>query len=165
MITNVELAKELASIKEQMGVIIKHRACIPIDTGERQYIFKTLIETLKVRYNMEESDFDSAMVLRMVIEASVNPNSERLAGWKRAVEDDWNRALAAKFPRQIISHDPATEGPKQEYKRSHGPEYVDEDPRLKNEKLIDRSIFDGLPEVDDPVDEDFMKQLEGNDER
>lgn len=163
MITNVELAKELASLKEQMGTVIKNRACIPIDTGERQYIFKTLIETLKIRYNMVESDFDSAMILRMVQEASVNPNSERLAGWKRAVEDDWNRALASKFPRQIINHDPSTEAPKQEYRRS-GPEYVDEDPRLHTEKPIDRSIFEGLPAVVDPVDEDFLRQLEGKDE-
>ena len=164
MISDVELAKELASLKEQMGTVIKNRACIPIDSGERQYIFKTLIETLKIRYNMVESDFDSAMILRMVQEASVNPNSDKLRGWKQAVADDWFRALASKFPRQIIAHDPSTEFPKQEYKRSSGPEYVDEDPRLKNEKPIDRSIFEGLPEVIDPVDEDFMKQLEGTDE-
>lgn len=163
MITNVELAKELASLKEQMGVVIKNRACIPIDSGERQYIFKTLIESLKIRYKMVESDFDSAMILRMVQEASVNPNSDKLQGWKRAVEDDWNRALAAKFPRQFTAHDPSTEAPKQEYKRS-GPEYVDEDPRVKNEKIIDRSIFEGLPPVVDPTDEDFLKQLEGKDE-
>lgn len=164
MITDGELAKELISLREQLGTEINNRRVVPIHSGERQYIFKTFIETLKIRYSMDESDFDSPMVLRMVQEASTNPNSDKLRAWKEAVKDDWNRALAAKFPREIIAHDPSTEAPKQEYRRSSGPEYVNEDPRLNNEKPIDRSIFEGLPEVVDPIDEDFMKQLEGTDE-
>lgn len=38
-------------------------------------------------------------------------------------------------------------------------EYAQVDPRLLKDNPIDRSIFEGLPPVNDPVDEEFMKLL------
>lgn len=159
MITEAELAREIANIKEQMGTVINHRACMPVDSGERQYIFKTLIETLKVRYGMSEEDFSGPMIVRVIQDGSVNPKSEKLNGWKNAVRDDWNRAIAAKFPREIIAHDPSTEVPKQKYERKQEYEQVDEDPRIAKENLIDPAIFEGMPPVVDPDDEEFLKML------
>jgi len=166
-ITESQLAKEIASLKELLGDVRNSRRVIPIDSGIRQDIFKTLIETLKVRYDLEEDDFDGPIFLRLILETSVNPNSERKEGWKRAVTDDWRRALASKFPRELIMHDPSTET-KVERKTTDRQEttyskteYVNEDPRLQNENPIDRSIFEGLPPVVRIVDEEFEKLLEG----
>lgn len=153
MLTETELARLIVSWKNQMGEEIRGRMCVPIE-GRRE-MYKHLIKTLIELHGYAQEDFEGK-TYRMVLDASVNPNSERLEGWRKAVTADWNNALDSFFPQQLLQHDSSAEPKRKTVEKT---EYVNEDPRLEKDNPIDPSIFAGLPPVNDPVDEEFMKML------
>lgn len=154
MLTETEFARLLVSWKNQYGKEIKDRFCVPVERTSRMDMYKTLIKTLIELHGYTQSDFEGK-TYRMVMEASIAANSDKKDVWRMSATADWNDALDVFFPSQLLQHDKATEP-----ERKPRYEQVDEDPRLKNENLVDPSIVAGLPPVVDPVDEDFLKQLE-----
>lgn len=158
MLTETELSRLLVSWKNQYGKEIKDRFHVPVERSARLDMYKTLIKTLIELHGYKQEDFEGK-TYRMVMEASIAPNSDKKDTWRLSATSDWNDALDVFFPSQLLAHDSSSEP-----ERPKRPEYstpVDIDPRLANEKLIDRSIFEGLPPVNDPTDEDFLKLLEG----
>jgi hypothetical protein len=100
------------------------------------------------------------------MEASINPNSERKDKWREAATADWNDALDSFFPQKIIFHTPNPET--SEYERpvsgrggkTSVPEHVDE---IAPEDLLDKSkIESGIAAPDYAIDEEFLKQLQGD---
>lgn len=157
MLTETELARLLVSWKNQYGKEIKDRYHVPVERSARLDMYKTLIKTLIELHGYEQSDFEGK-TYRMVMEASIAANSDKKENWRMSATGDWNDALDVFFPSKLLAHDSSTE-PERAKREYSTP--VDEDPRLANEKLIDTSIFEGLPAVNDPTDEDFLKVLEG----
>ena len=162
MLTETELARLLVSWKNQYGKEIKDRYYVPVERSSRLDMYKTLIKTLIELHGYTQPDFEGK-TYRMVMDASIAANSDKKDSWRMSATSDWNDALDVFFPSQLLAHDSSTE-PERATKNYGNSAPVDEDPRLANEKPIDTSIFEGLPPVIDPVDEEFMKLLEGKDE-
>lgn len=165
MLGEGELAKLLVSWKNQLGEEIKGRFCVPIDRQLRIDMFKHLIETLIRLHSYEQDDFEGN-TYRRIMEASINPNSERKDKWREAATADWNDALDSFFPQKIIFHTPKPET--SEYERpvsgrggkTSVPEHVDE---IAPEDLLDKSkIESGIAAPDYAIDEEFLKQLQGD---
>lgn len=157
MLNETELNRLIVSWKNQMGEEIRGRMCVPIDKGLRTEMYKNLIKTLIEIHNYTQEDFEGN-TYRRVMEASVNPNSERKEGWRKAATSDWNDALDVFYPQELLQHDSSTEP---ERKKSTRPEYVPDDEPVELKNPSDPSIYRDLPEVIHVPDEEFLKQLEG----
>lgn len=157
MLTETELARLITSWKNQCGEEIKGRMCVSIEG--RTEMYKTLIKTLIELHQYTQEDLEGK-TYRMVMDASVNPNSERKEGWRKAATADWNDAVDFFFPQKLLMHDVSTEPERPKRSRTEKVEYSAEDPRLAKDNPVDRTIFEGLPAVNDPVDEEFMKLLQ-----
>jgi hypothetical protein len=157
MLTETELNRLIVSWKNQMGEEIKGRMCVPIEG--RTEMYKNLIKTLIELHGYTQEDLEGK-TYRTVMEASINPNSERKEGWRKAATADWNNAVDSFFPQKLLEHDSSSEPerPKRGYSR---PAYTPQDEPVELEKPIDRTIFSELPKVTHVIDEDFLKQLEG----
>lgn len=247
MLTDTELAKLIVSWKSQTGTEIRGRMCVPVDSALRINMYKDLIETLIVNHGYAEDDLMSTMTKRMVIEASLNPNSPGKKTWETMATADWEQSVADRFPVQVLTHNPDSvdtsrrkenvlppvkQAPVEEVKedtsnepfalskeefdylaerigsdfdrsfiadmtvtllrdltkkqsdrltkirsrieilnsapekkkKKSGPEPISseaEDPRLLRDNPVDMSIFAGMPPVQDQVDEEFLKLIDG----
>ena len=155
MLTETELSRLIVSWKNQEGEDIKGRRCVPIEG--RLEMYKTLVKTLVELHGYGQEDLEGK-TYRMVMEASINPNSDKKEGWRKAATADWNDAVDLFFPQQLLKHDSSTE-PVREKKTFNKTEYVEVDPRLENYNPVDRSIVEGLPPVVGTPDEDFLKEI------
>lgn len=155
MLSETELARLIVSWKNQLGEEIKGRMCVPVDSGIRVEMYKSLIKTLIETHNYTQEDLEGN-TYRRVMEASINSNSNKVSIWRELATTDWMRAVDVYFPQEILKHDSSNDPePKKWTKKVE----VDEDPRMKIDNPIDRSIFEGLPPVNDPIDEEFLKML------
>lgn len=157
MLTESELAKVLASWKKECGVLIKDHYCVPVNRPDRLAMYKTLINTLINKYAYEEADLEGNTE-RRVVEASVNPTSDNREKWRIVCIRDWKDAVDDFFPKEMLSFDPATV-PERKRQRFEQNEPAIVDPRLDKDNPIDKSLFEELPPVVDPVDEEFLKLL------
>lgn len=165
MLSESELADLLVSWKIEHGEDIRGRMCVPIDRPLRIAMFQNLIHTLIELHGYEKDDFES-VTYRRVMEASINPNSERKEKWREAATSDWKEALNAFFPQKVLVYTPDPE--KSQYERPVSnregraaiPEHVDE---IAPEDLLDKSQLDsGIATPDYAIDEEFLKSLQGS---
>lgn len=157
MLSNDQLLSLIASWKQEHGEEINTRFCVPVDRKARMYMYCILIQTLKDEYGYEEQHF-RYQTTTAVIDASINPRSEKKKEWKEAALADWNDAIAGYFPKKFSEVDPdKLPGKRNKFKR---PEIADDTP-VELEKPVDDSIYEGLPPVKTVVDEEFLKMLEG----
>lgn len=159
MLTSEALAKLLIQWRMNFGVKIRDHWCVPTNRPDRMAMYMSLIETLTKINGYVEEDFNSILESR-VIEASMSPTSDNRAKWKIVATRDWQECVVIFFPQKTTQF----EGTIPE--RKDGPsyqktEYVNDDPRLYTDNPVDRSVYEGLPPVDNPVDEEFLKMLEG----
>lgn len=156
MLNETELSRLIVSWKNQQGEEIKGRMCVPIDKGLRTEMYKNLIKTLIEKHNYTQEDLESN-TYRRVMEASINPNSERKEGWRKAATSDWNDALDVFFPQELLVHDSSTEPERKQPSRT----FVADDEPVELKNPADQSIYKDLPEVKHVPDEEFLKMLEG----
>lgn len=153
MLTETEFARLLVSWKNQFGEEIRGRMCVSIDG--RTEMYKSLIKTLIELHGYKQEDFEGK-TYRMVMEASINPNSDKKEGWRLAATADWNNAIDVFFPQQLLRHDPSTD-PVREKRKYEKTQYEEVDHREYNP--VDSSIVEGLPPVISKIDEDFLKEM------
>ena len=156
MLTETELSRLIVSWKNQEGEDIKGRRCVPIEG--RLEMYKTLVKTLVELHGYSQEDLEGK-TYRMVMEASISPNSDKKEGWRKAATTDWNNAVDFFFPQKILRHDSSAEPVREKREKFVKKEYDTVDPRLAKDNPIDLSVFEGLPPVDNSVDEDFLKEM------
>lgn len=172
MLPEGKLLKLIATWKQDCGVEINNRWCVPVDSGQRQDMFKSLIKTLVELYGYTEEEMDSAQLLRLIIEASVIPTSPNKKTWAAVVERDWKDMLVWQFPQETLYHDPTTEEPRPKRPKRERKEYVKAERPPKEEEVIelenpltdeDRAAMSN-GEVEYEVDENILKLLRGENE-
>jgi hypothetical protein len=160
------LADLLVSWKKQQGEDIRGRFCVPIDRPLRISMYKNLIETLIQLHGYSKDDFEG-LTYRRVMEASINPNSERKEKWREAATADWKDALDDYFPQKILV---STKAPQEsDYERPVSPPraaYVPPTPEIELEdplaNQVDKSeLNSGIAPPSYAVDEEFLKSLQG----
>ncbi len=156
MLSETVLNRLIISWKADKGVEIKGRMCVPTDNGLRRDMYKHLIKTLVEEHGYTQEDFEG-ITFRRVIEASMNVNSDKKEGWKRAAIACWNEALNSFFPMEVLTHDSSTEPERKQSTRTYVPD--DEPIELKNP--IDESIYKDIPKVNHVPDEEFLEVLKG----
>lgn len=164
MLSETELADLLVSWKKQQGEDIRGRFCVPIDRPLRIAMYKNLIETLTKLHSYDKDDFEG-ITYRRVMEASINPNSERKEKWRQAATTDWFDALDDFFPQKLLIH---TEDPdkKSDYERpvSNRAGRTAVEPNVELENPLDRNELSGIDTPSYTVDEEFLKSLQGSDD-
>lgn len=152
MLSETEFARLIVSWKNQFGEEIRGKNCVPFEG--RTEMYRHLIKTLTELHGYTQEDFEGK-TYRMVMEASINPNSPKADGWRAAATADWYRALDTFFPQTILAHESKESPSKKKF-------YVapEDDPRLKTDNPIDMSIFADMPKPSSVEDEDFLKLLE-----
>lgn len=161
MLTETEFARFIVSWKNQMGEDIRGRFCVPIDRFARIEMFKNLIKSLIELHGYKEEDFEGK-TYRMVMEASVNPNSERKEKWREAATTDWFDALDTFYPKQLLVHNSGDEPERPKRERLEPKKSVPSDSPVELENPLDKSLLGS--DIADPVDEidhEFLKLIEG----
>jgi hypothetical protein len=159
MLTDTELARVVTSWKNKCGEEIRGRMCVPIEG--RCEMYKQIIKTLIELHNYAIDDFEGKTYRYIVLEASIPASSrgEKKENWQKAARSDWMDALDTFFPQQILEHDSSNDPERRQRGSYEKTEYLDNDPRLEKDNPIDKSIFEGVPPVENPIDEDFLKML------
>lgn len=163
MLSESELADLLVSWKIEHGEDIRGRKCVPIDRPLRIAMFQNLIHTLIELHSYEKDDFEG-LTYRRVMEASINPNSERKDKWREAATSDWKEALNAFFPQKVLVYSPAPETSQYERPVSNRAGRMSTpEPDVELENPLDKTELSGLEAPDYAVDEEFLKSLQGTD--
>lgn len=108
MLTETEFARLLMDWRNQFGEDRRGKMVVPVESGPRILMFKTLIKTLIETHGYTEDDL-MGKTYRMVIEASMNPNSPGAETWRKLASDDWIGCIGTFFPSKFAIHDPNQE--------------------------------------------------------
>lgn len=161
MLSENELAKLLVNWKQQQGEEIKTRFCVPVDRSARLQMYKNLIKTLVELHGYNNDDLEGN-TYRRVMEASINPNSEKKEQWRQAATADWNDAIASFFPQQVLVHDSSQEPerPKREKREQISTESAYSD-AIELENPWDSSVSTDIPLPESEIDHEFLKLIQG----
>jgi hypothetical protein len=135
--------------------------CVPIDKVLRTEMYKNLIKTLIELHGYTKDDLQGN-TYRRVMEASINPNSEKKEKWRMAATDDWMDAVDTFFPHQLLVHDSSTEPERPKREQFVKKTYVSDDAPIELENPLDRSQLTDIPPPNDEDDEEFLKLLRGD---